>query len=289
MKTFLLLLLSIQLFSHEVKVQILGSGGPEIDGRASASYLVWLDKKAIALIDTGSGSMLNFEKSGAKLEDLEAILISHLHIDHVVDLPSYIKAGYFTRRSAILPIIGPSANASFPSMSEYLELSFGKDGVYRYMRDVLTPQSDSFQITAHDVSTDSIKHFSFKSFNLDVISVHHGIIPALAFALHVDNKTIVFSGDTNDENKHLNKLLKNADLFIAHHAVSTYAKGYATSLHMRPQTIAKIAQKAGVKKIVLTHRMLRTIGEEEETKRIMRKVYTNKLQFAEDRDIISLP
>ena len=70
MKTLFLLLLTTLLFSTEITVEILGSGGPEIDGRASASYLIWIDKEAKVLIDTGSGAMLRFEQSSAKLETL---------------------------------------------------------------------------------------------------------------------------------------------------------------------------------------------------------------------------
>ena len=40
-----------------VRVQVLGSGGPElVGGRASSSYLVWIDGKARALVDLGGGA-----------------------------------------------------------------------------------------------------------------------------------------------------------------------------------------------------------------------------------------
>lgn len=67
-------------------------------------------------------------ESGAKLEDLEAIVLTHLHIDHVVDLPSYIKAGYFTSRTKPLPILGPIGNQHFPSTDEFIETLFGDKG-----------------------------------------------------------------------------------------------------------------------------------------------------------------
>ena len=43
-----------------VAVQVLGSGGPEMRGRASSSYIVWLDGKARVLVDSGGGSALRF-------------------------------------------------------------------------------------------------------------------------------------------------------------------------------------------------------------------------------------
>ncbi|MDQ7043755.1 MAG: MBL fold metallo-hydrolase [Sulfurimonas sp.] len=62
-----------------------------MDSRASTSYLLWIDDKARLIIDMGSGSMLRFEESGAKLEEIEAVVLTHLYIDHCVDLPSYVK------------------------------------------------------------------------------------------------------------------------------------------------------------------------------------------------------
>ena len=75
-----------------VSLQVLGSGGPELDdGRASASYLLWKDEKANVLVDAGSGSSVQFGASGADFTDVDTILLSHLHTDHAADLPSFIK------------------------------------------------------------------------------------------------------------------------------------------------------------------------------------------------------
>jgi len=93
---FCLLLLSLCLpilswascAEHNISLQVLGSGGPELDDqRASSSYLIWADNKAVALIDIGGGASLNYERSGAQFEDLKVIALSHLHVDHSADLP----------------------------------------------------------------------------------------------------------------------------------------------------------------------------------------------------------
>ncbi len=90
-----------------VRLQVLGSGGPELnDGRASSGYLVWVDDKAVVLVDAGPGTSVAFGESGARFEDLQAILLTHLHVDHSADLPAYIKGSFFTRRSEDLPVLG---------------------------------------------------------------------------------------------------------------------------------------------------------------------------------------
>ena len=283
MKTLFLLLITTWLMATEVEIEVLGSGGPEIDGRASASYLLWIDGKARLLVDSGSGSMLRFEQSGAKLGDLEAIVLTHLHIDHAVDLPSYIKAGYFTARNRPLPILGPIGNQYFPSTDEYIETLFGKRGAYRYMSDVLTPQSDSFQIIPESIDAAKVITRQFKSFNVKLINVNHGIVPALGLRIDIGNKSIVISGDTSNVNGQLEKLTRDTDLFIAHHAIPEIHGTYANNLHMTPGIIATIAKRSNVKKVLLTHRMRRTIGNEKESLDVMRKSYKGKIIFAEDR------
>jgi len=264
LQQFFLLLFSINLlYSSEVALEVLGSGGPELDGRASTSYLIWIDNKARLIVDMGSGSMLHFEESGAKLESLEAVVLTHLHIDHCVDLPSFVKAGYFTPRSKSLDIIGPSGNWNFPSTSVYLKTLFGENGAYRYMKDVLEKNSDSFLIIPFDIKEKTKK--KYKNFTLTLIPVHHGNVPALAVRIDIAGKSILISGDTNDKNKNLEKIALGVDLFVAHHAIPENAGAYATQLHMTPSIIASVANKANVKKLLLTHRMKRTIGHEKET------------------------
>ena len=289
MKIFLLTFIFIMgLNASKIEIEILGSGGPELDGRASASYVLWVDDEAKIIVDMGSGSMLRFEQSGGKLETLEAVILTHLHIDHSVDLPSFIKAGYFSNRTKNLDIIGPYGNNSFPSIDEYLEGLFGVDGVYQYMNDVLSYNSDSFEITPIKIDSDTITTRKYAHIKLEFINVHHGSIPALAVAITVAGKKIVISGDTNNEDKHLEKLIKDADIFIAHHAIPQYGGKFAKTLHMTPKIIADVAKKGKVKELVLSHRMRRTLKNEKESLEIIEKSYKGKVTFAEDRMRIEL-
>src|ERR1700761_5853700 len=85
--------------SQGIAVQVLGSGGPELqDKRASSSYLVWENGHARALIDAGGGSALRFGESGAQMSQLDVILFSHFHVDHSGEFAALIKSSWFEDR-----------------------------------------------------------------------------------------------------------------------------------------------------------------------------------------------
>jgi ribonuclease BN (tRNA processing enzyme) len=69
---------------------------------------------------------------------------------------------------------------------------------------------------------------------------------------------------------------------VAHHAVPERAQGVERRLHMPPSVIGGIAAIAKVKRLVLSHRMNRTLGREKESEQHIRKHYAGPLEFADD-------
>jgi hypothetical protein len=118
-----------------IAVQVLGSGGPELqDKRASSSYLVWQGGQARVLIDAGGGSALRFGESGAKMSQLDVMLFTHLHVDHSADFPSLMFSSWFEQRNRPLPVYGPDGNKYFPSTVDFVHAFFNnRDGIYRYL------------------------------------------------------------------------------------------------------------------------------------------------------------
>src|SRR5271165_2634910 len=112
-----------------VVVQVLGSGGPELeDKRASSSYLVWQDGQARVLVDAGGGSALRFGESGAKMSQLDVILFTHFHVDHSADFPSLIFSSWFEGRDRPLPVCGPAGSSEFPSTVDFVHAFFNRQG-----------------------------------------------------------------------------------------------------------------------------------------------------------------
>ena len=281
MKILLTLFLPFFLYSQTITLQILGSGGPEFSKRASSSYLIWIDGKAKAMIDAGGGAFIRFSEAGAKIEDLNFIALTHLHIDHSADLPAFMKAGFFSHRKALLPILGTTEKGNFPSISQFLERLFGKQGAFAYMNDILTPQSDSFQIKAVQFDQ-GFNSKSFGEITVGTVGVNHGIVPAIAYCINIGGKKIVFAGDTSAQSNKLIDLAHGADYLVVHHAISEHAGVYAKHLHLTPTRIGEVAQKAGVKHLILSHRMKRTYDSEAESLKLIRKNYKGEVIWAED-------
>ncbi len=276
-----------------VALQVLGSGGPELqDKRASSSYLIWQDGQARVLVDAGGGSALRFGESGAQMSQLDVILFSHFHVDHSGDFPVLIKSSWFEDRKRPLPIYGPEGNEFMPSAVEFVSDFFGeKRGAFRYLSELLVPGEDgSYKMQPHNVAGTAKPAEVFRHDGIVAQSVRvvHGGFPSLAWRVEIGGKAIVFSGDTNGEAAGLRQLAANADLFVAHNAVPEGVTGVERNLHMPPSVIGDIAGEAHVKHLVLSHRMLRTLDKETQTQSEIEKRFSGPLTFANDLNCFPL-
>jgi ribonuclease BN (tRNA processing enzyme) len=277
----------------QVSLQVLGSGGPELDdGRASSSYLIWHQGKAKVLLDVGAGSSINFGLTKARFTDLEAILLSHLHVDHSADLPAFAKGAYFSEHQHDLTVFGPAANHLMPATSDYVERLIGDTGAFAYLSDFLEPSTQAgFKIVPIDVPLIKHKISTFQlseAISAQSIVVHHGPVPAIAWRVNVAGCSLSFSGDMSNQYQSLSGLAKHSDLLIMHNAIPEEAKGVARALHMPPSEIGKIAKQAKAKKVLLSHFMNRTNKRQKETLNTIAKHYSAEVLLAKDLIIIDL-
>ncbi len=277
--------------NQHLKVQVLGSGGPELTtDRASSAYLVWQNDKAIVLIDAGGGSALRYGQSNAHWEDLEVILFTHFHADHSNDLSALVKASWFGDRNSNLPVFGPYGNETMPSMTEFVAALFDKNkGAFKYLSDMVdVEQNSDYKLVSNNIKNVEKTQMIFKKDGLTIFAhkVKHGPIPAFAYIIQSCGETLVFSGDTNGQGFE-NLELKNTDLFVAHNAVPENAGRVAKSLHMTPTQIGEIAKHINTKKLILSHRMNRTLGKEQQTLDEIKKNYSGTVIFADDLDVFS--
>src|SRR5215467_3646816 len=121
---------------------VLGSGGPGATGRAASSYLVLIDGHARILVDAGPGAFARLGEAKLSLSATDIVLLTHLHVDHVGELPGLFKARAVSGGdSVVFRVWGPAGAAArhhgayFPSTSRFLDLLFGTTGAFAYLQD----------------------------------------------------------------------------------------------------------------------------------------------------------
>ena len=85
-----------------VAVQILGSGGPRLDPfRTSTGYLLWVGDNPRMLVDMGGGALARFGQTRAKIGEVSLLAVSHLHPDHISDLPAFLWLSHEVRKDPL--------------------------------------------------------------------------------------------------------------------------------------------------------------------------------------------
>src|SRR6266566_2711029 len=244
-------------------VQILGSGGPAINReRASASYLLWLGGQARMLVDMGGGTYQRFGQSGAKLSDLALVGISHLHPDHVSDLPALLWLSRQLRTDP-LPIVGPSGNSVgsparndvAPDFPTFLARLFDeKNGAFQVLGATLGAARGNgvrLNVSAVDVAkTEPSIVLKGPDLTVTALGIPHANMPTLAYRVETPAGSVVFSSDQNGTNPKFVDFARNANVLIMHLAI---AAGATSPLHAAPAVVGRIAQDAGVGRLVVSH------------------------------------
>jgi ribonuclease BN (tRNA processing enzyme) len=243
---------------NPVAVQILGSGGPNLNAeRASASYLLWVGNQAKVLIDMGGGAYLRFAQSGAKLDDLAMLGVSHLHPDHISGLPALFWTNIPARKNT-LPIVGPSGNDVAPDFAVFLSRLFDpKSGAFEVLGPVLGATAENggtlsrLAVTIVDVKKpEASTVFDGDGLTVTAFAIPHGNLPALAYRVKTPNVSVVFSTDQNGTNPKFVDFAKGANILVMHMAI---AAGATSPLHAAPAVVGRIAHDANVGRLIVSH------------------------------------
>jgi len=215
-----------------MKITVLGSGtaAPRLK-RNMSSYLLETGKKKI-LFDSGPGTIRQLLKLKTSLSDIDHIFYTHLHNDHINDLPAILWSNnYGIYRKKAINLYGPKG------FKKYLDILMNK---------ILKFQNLSYKINVKEMWNDtkvSINKTRIKSTK----SKHSD--SSVSYRIEHNKKSIVYSGDT-DYSQNIIKLSKNADLLILE---CSFPDNKKIKGHLTPSLCGKIASKANVKKLVLTH------------------------------------
>ena len=215
------------------------------------------------LVDMGGGAYLRFAQSQAKLNDLALIAISHLHPDHVSDLPALLWLSQQMRKEP-LPIVGPSAgkgiagpggNDVAPDFSTFLTRLFDeKNGAFEVMGASLGAAKGNgvrLNVSVIDVmKAEPSTVFDEQGLKVTAFGIPHANMPALAYRVETRDGSIVFSSDQNGTNPKFVDFARNANVLIMHLAI---AAGATSPLHAAPAVVGRIAADAGVGRLIVSH------------------------------------
>ena len=248
-----------------IAVQILGSGGPRINPfRSSSSYLLWVGNEAKVLVDMGGGALGRFGQAQAKVSDLSLLAVSHLHPDHISDLPAFVWLSHEVRKKP-LRIVGPSGNDAAPDFATFLARLFDeKNGAFPVLgatlggkrRDMpsgpLSTGSVRLDVAVIDVTkAEPSTVFDGDGLTVMALGIPHGNMPTLAYRVKVRNMSIVFSSDQTGTDPKFVDFARGANILIMHLALAAGVKNHP--LHAGPDVVGRVAQEAGIGRLIVSH------------------------------------
>ena len=219
-----------------MRLTVVGCSGsyPGPDSPASC-YLVEADDGAgrtwRVLLDLGSGALGALHRYADPLS-VDAVLLSHLHADHCLDLCGYYVLRKYHPAGAQprIPVWGPTGTGDRLARAYDLPVDPG--------------MSAEFDFRDYDGA------FSVGPFTIEPTPVAH---PVAAYALRVSagGRTLVYSGDTG-VCAALEECAAEADLFLVE---SSFEDGQENppDVHLTGPEAAGVAARARARRVLLTH------------------------------------
>jgi ribonuclease Z len=170
---------------------LLGTGCPQCDPlRLGPSNLVRHGARAF-LVDCGSGVTQRLVEAGTPGAALDAVLLTHLHSDHVVDLYQLIVSSWHQGRTRPQRILGP------PGTRRFVEGTMALWEAERTQRIAheLRPSTAAFEIEVTEIAPGTI--WDDGTMRIVAVAVaHQPVRHAFGFVFEAGGRRLVFSGDT---------------------------------------------------------------------------------------------
>jgi ribonuclease BN (tRNA processing enzyme) len=276
---------------------VLASGGPRASARGSTSYIVLLDGTPRILIDAGANAFVEVGKLNLSLDQMDIVLLTHLHIDHTSDLPAIFNERALGARNAIKwRIFGPDGAGQFPSTSKFIHTLFDAGGIYECQRTF--GQNETVNVTDLAITLASPQKeivrdgTGERSLTIEEIATHHDDCPSIAYRIHYKSLSITFAGDMDASAlPNLEHLAKETDLLVVHAAVLDPPGSPAIlyTLHTAPAKLGEVARAAGVKRLLLSHIPGLVEARRPEVTRSIRRSYKGPIEFASTGLRLPLP
>ena len=200
---------------NEMRVTLLGTAsGPRVHpGKAGISTLVEAGGERL-LFDAGRGVMPRLVEAGLPMNAVTTLFLTHLHSDHVVDIPDLLLMPWSAapERRVPLEVWGPEGTSA---MMGHLVEAFSFDIHMR--RDVDESFSpEGIRVVAHDMRDGPV--YEKNGVTVSAFVVSHGLVaPSYGYRVTYAGHSVAISGDTSPSDT-LVAACKGVDVLI-HEAI----------------------------------------------------------------------
>ena len=241
-----------------MELTLLGTGCPKVDYRRFGPANLVSTKKSKILIDCGSGATQRLHQAKVSSADIDALFLTHLHSDHVVDLYQLIISSWHSYRTKPWKVYGPKGTKIF--VKKIMD-AWKQERTQRIKYEARS-STKAFDIQVKEfksLGTILIKDIKVKYFEVD----HKPVKYAYGFNFLHKSKKLTISGDTRpSENvmKYgqladvlLHEVFIDGEMLTTNKMLTTKTLHNVKTYHTPSSLVGKIAKLTRCKKLVLTH------------------------------------
>ncbi|MFK8017706.1 MAG: MBL fold metallo-hydrolase, partial [Gammaproteobacteria bacterium] len=192
------------------------NGGPVAEvGHAQPANALQVGRD-VYLIDAGDGATGQLIGAGFRLQQVQAVFLSHLHFDHTGGVLALLGSRIQTNTRSLLTIYGPPGTKDFidgllASMAPVMEAAYGMPGKSWQTNVVAKELVDGDIIELNDVTVTTAQNSHFAIPQSDTTPEK---AKSLSFRFDLADRSIVYTGDTGPSGN-VEKLAKGADLLVS--------------------------------------------------------------------------
>ncbi|MFO1069160.1 MAG: MBL fold metallo-hydrolase [Geminicoccaceae bacterium] len=241
-----------------MRLLLLGTGCPAASSRRFGPAQLVEHGGTRLLVDCGSGVTQRLAEAGERSATLDALLVTHLHSDHVVDLWQLLVSGWHQGRKRPLRVIAP---AGFAKHVAALEAAWAGERALRLSFEQ-RPNPDGFAFAVEEIAGGDRRRIG--ALEVEAVAVdHRPVEPALGFVLRAGGRTLALSGDTRPCPA-LAAAARDCDLLVHevfHHPAMPPIPGVrdpatiaaVAGYHTLSTEVGRVAAEARAHSLVLTH------------------------------------
>ena len=257
-----------------MELTLLGTGCPKVDfKRFGPANLITTDKCKV-LVDCGSGVTQRLDEINISAAKIDALLLTHLHSDHVIDIYQLIISSWHSYKVTPWKIFGPKGTKKFVKKI----MDAWKDERSQRIKYEARSSTAAFKTNIKEFKSNgkiNIKDLSINYFEVD----HKPVKYAYGFNFFHNKKKLTISGDTRPcEN--IMKFAQKSDVLLHEVFIDGELKNTnkmrtqktlhnVRDYHTPSSVVGKIAKISRCKKLVLTH-LVPTKFDENKLKKIVK-------------------